>query len=59
MLPLGCRLTDRRESVNGVLGPGIDSQARLPPLGYLALLLIGFPELIYLPTQWVLQLRLG
>ena len=56
VLPLSFWLTDPKENVNWVFGPGGRPQKRLPPLLYLGLLLIGFPALVYLPTHLLLQL---
>jgi hypothetical protein len=55
VLPLCYRLTDPAENVNWVFGPGSRPQNRMPPAAYLALLMAGFPALIYLPTHLLLR----
>ncbi|PJA32067.1 MAG: membrane-associated protein [Zetaproteobacteria bacterium CG_4_9_14_3_um_filter_53_7] len=52
VLPLSYLISDSKENVNWVYGPGLKAQRHLPPLTYLALLMLGFPLLIYLPTHW-------
>jgi hypothetical protein len=51
--------TDPAENVNWVFGPGGRPQTRLPPLAYLALLMPGFPLLVYLPAHWMLAWLFG
>ncbi|NWF36565.1 membrane-associated protein [Mariprofundus sp. KV] len=53
VLPLSYLISDPIENVNWVHGPGGKAQHRLPPLLYLAVLMLGFPLLIYLPTHWL------
>ena len=52
VLPLTYRLTDRAENVNWVHGLG-QPQTRLPQWLYLALLIIAFSLLLYLPPHLV------
>ena len=59
VLPLTYRLTDPAENINWVHGPFGQKQARLPPLLYLALLMLAFPLLIYLPAHLFLQALFG
>ena len=54
LLPATYLLTDPHDNINWVFGPGSRPQHRLPPLVYLAALMIFFPALIYLPTHWLL-----
>src|ERR1043166_332815 len=51
VLPLCYLFTDPKENINWVYGPGAQPQKRLPPLLYLALVLLAFPLLIYLPAH--------
>jgi hypothetical protein len=46
------------ENINWVLGFG-KRQERLPPLVYLALLMLAFPASIYIPTHWALNAIFG
>jgi hypothetical protein len=55
LLPVCYRYTDPKENVNWVFGPGNAPQRRLPPLVYLALLMLGFPLLLYLPAHLLLS----
>lgn len=59
VLPVCYRFTDPKENVNWVFGPGGAPQQRLHPLVYLALLMLGFPLLIYLPTHVLLLWQFG
>lgn len=52
-------LTDPAENVNWVYGPGSKPQTWLPPLAYLALLMIFFPLVVYLPTHLLLRRLIG
>jgi hypothetical protein len=47
--------TDPKENVNWVFGPGNEPQKRLHPLVYLALVMLFFPVVIYLPTHFILK----
>lgn len=55
VLALSYCLTDPAENINRVFGPGNGRQQRLHPLLYLALLMLGFPLLVYLPTHLLLS----
>ena len=55
VLPATYRLTDPKQNINWVFGPGAGQQNRLPALFYLGLLLILFPVLVYFPTHLLLQ----
>jgi hypothetical protein len=60
VLPLTYGLTDPKANINWVRGfGGPGARTRLPPLLYLALLMIGFPLLIYWPTHLVLASLFG
>lgn len=59
VLPLCYRFTDPKENVNWVFGPGSAPQRRLHPLAYLALIMTGFPLLLYLPTHVLLLWLFG
>lgn len=54
VLPLTYIATDPKKNINWVFGLG-RQQTRLPPLAYLALLMIGFPLVVYLPTHALLR----
>lgn len=54
VLPLSHALTEPADNVNWVYGPGSTPQTRISPRLYLALLMLGFPVLVYLPTHLVL-----
>ncbi len=56
VLPLAYFFTDPEDNVNWVFGPGAEPQTRVPAPVYLALLMVGFPLLVYLPTHWLLQM---
>lgn len=56
VLPLTYCFTDPELNVNWVFRPGEMPLKRMPPLVYLALLMIGFPVLVYLPTHLLLQM---
>ena len=55
VLALSYWLTDPTENVNWVYGPGEKPQRKIPPLLYLATVMLFFPVCIYLPTHWLLQ----
>jgi hypothetical protein len=48
-------VTDPKENINWVFGPGPQPQRRLPPRLYFALVLIVFPLIVYVPTHFVLR----
>jgi hypothetical protein len=48
-------LTDPKENINWVFGPGTRPQNRLPSWLYLLAVMAFFPTCIYLPTHLVLQ----
>ena len=52
-------MTDPKENINWVFGPGGRPQRRLPPRVYLGLLLIVFPLIVYVPTHFLLQALFG
>jgi len=55
VLPLSYWLGDSKvENLNWVFGWTAEQQTRFPPLAYLALVMIAFPLLIYLPTHLLL-----
>lgn len=53
-LPATYLLTDPSENINWVYGP-VEPQELLPPLVYLALLILFFIVVIYIPSHWVLK----
>jgi hypothetical protein len=54
ILPVSYSLTGAAENINWTLGPGGTPQQKLPPLVYLALLMLAFPLIFYLPTHLLL-----
>lgn len=56
VLPLTWAITDPRKNINWVHGPGGEGvrQTTLHPLAWLALLALGVPIGMYLPTHWLL-----
>jgi hypothetical protein len=54
LLPVTYRLTDPADNINWVYGPGAEPQRRLPPRLYLALVMLLFPLVIYLPAHLAL-----
>jgi hypothetical protein len=59
VLPLSYKLTDPEQNVNWVRGMFGAPQQRIPPLAYLALLMLGFPLLVYLPMHVALSAFFG
>lgn len=55
VLPVTWLATDPARNINWVFGPGRQPQRRIPPLVYLALLMLFFPLAVYLPTHLVLD----
>jgi hypothetical protein len=51
--------TDPARNINWVFGPGSEPQGWMPPLFYLALLMILCPIMIYLPTHLLLEKWFG
>jgi hypothetical protein len=58
VLPVSYVVTDPSANLNWVLGPR-EPQTWMPPLLYLALLMLGFPLIVYLPTHLVLDRLFG
>jgi hypothetical protein len=54
VLPVTYSITDPRDNINWVYGPGSAPQHRVPPLVYLAAVMVFFPLAVYLPTHFVL-----
>lgn len=54
VVPLSYLLTDPKENVNWVYGPGEQPQQKVHPLLYLAGVLLFFPLVVYLPTHFLL-----
>jgi hypothetical protein len=52
---LSYAFTDPKDNINWVFGPGAEPQRRLPPLVYLAALVVLFPLVVYWPTHHVLS----
>lgn len=59
VLPLTYRLTTPEDNINWVYGFSGGPQRRLPPLGYLALLMVLVPVCLYGPTHFVLNAAFG
>ena len=59
VLPLSYWCSDPRENINWVYGFGEKPQTRIPPLWFLAFLILMFPLAIYLPTHLVLDKVFG
>jgi hypothetical protein len=55
VLPVTYLVSDPSENINWVFGLGGAPQRWMPPLAYLALLMVGFPLLVYLPTHLLLE----
>ncbi|HEU4370790.1 MAG TPA: membrane-associated protein [Methylomirabilota bacterium] len=54
VLPATYALTDPADNVNWVYGLGSKPQTRISPRAYLALLMLFFPVVVYLPTHLLL-----
>ena len=52
-------LTDPKDNVNWVYGPGSKPQTWIGRPAYLALVMVFFPLVIYLPTHLVLSALFG
>jgi hypothetical protein len=52
-------VTDPRENINWVFGPGGRPQQRLSPRVYFALVLVVFPLIVYVPTHVLLRALFG
>ena len=59
VFPVTYVLSDPKDNINWVFGPGPRPQRRLPPRVYLALLLIVFPLIVYVPTHVLLRVLFG
>ena len=59
VFPLTYAVSDPKDNINWVFGPGGRPQRWLPPRVYLALLLIVFPVIVYVPTHLVLSALFG
>jgi len=59
ILPLTYAVTDPRENINWVFGPGGRPQRRFPPRVYLGLVLVLFPLIVYVPTHFLLRALFG
>lgn len=59
VLPLTFALTDPKTNVNWVRGMFGAAQQRIHPIAYLALLMLGFPLAVYLPTHLALSALFG
>jgi hypothetical protein len=59
VLPLSYLLTDPAENVNRVYGFGENPQTRIPAPLFLALLMVLFPIVLYLPTHLILERVFG
>jgi len=59
VLPVTYSVTDPVDNINWVFGPGRKPQTWMPPLAYLALLIVFFPVAVYLPTHLLLRRLFG
>jgi hypothetical protein len=59
ILPVTYALTDPADNVNWVYGPGRRPQTWMSPRAYLALVMVLFPVLLYLPTHLLLRALLA
>jgi hypothetical protein len=59
VLPLTYALTDPADNVNWVYGPGRQPQTWISPRAYLALVMVFFPVVVYLPTHLLLSALAG
>jgi hypothetical protein len=59
VLPVTWWVTAPADNVNWVYGPGSAPQTRIDPRAYLALVMIFFPVVIYLPTHLLLRALMG
>jgi hypothetical protein len=59
VLPVTYALTDPDDNVNWVYGPGSRPQTLVGPRAYLALVMVLFPVVIYLPTHLLLSALFG
>ena len=59
VLPVTYWLTDAAENVNWVRGPGDKAQTWMRPWAYLALMMISFPLVLYLPVDLLLRTLFG
>jgi hypothetical protein len=59
VLPVTYWLTDPADNVNWVYGPGSKPQTWIDRRAYLALVMVFFPVVIYLPTHFLLRALLG
>src|SRR5687768_777571 len=59
VLPVTYWITDPSDNVNWVYGPGSKPQTRIDRRAYLALTVILFPLVFYLPTHLLLRTVLG
>ena len=48
-------ITDPKDNINSVFGPGAGPQHRIAPPAYLALVMLFFPLAVYLPTHLLLR----
>ncbi|WP_276497603.1 membrane-associated protein [Pontibacter litorisediminis] len=55
VLPLTYLLTNPKENINWVFGPGNSPQHRIPAPLYFALMMLIFPIGVYLPSHFLLQ----
>jgi hypothetical protein len=59
ILPVTYALTDPADNINWVYGPGRKPQTWTSPRAYLALVMLFFPVVIYLPTHLLLSALSG
>jgi len=59
VLPVTYWLTDEDDNINWVYGPGTRRQSWMRPPAYLALLMVVFPVVFYLPVHLVLRALFG
>ena len=59
LLPLTYAITDPKDNINWVFGPGRRAQGRVPPILYLGLATLAWPALVHWPTHRVLSRLFG
>jgi hypothetical protein len=59
VFPFTYAVTEPKDNINWVFGPGAQPQRRLSPRVYLGVLLIVFPLIVYVPTHVLLRALFG
>jgi len=55
VLPVTYAVTDPAKNINWVFGLGHPPRPRFSPRVHLAVMMLGFPLVVYLPTHWLLR----